>query len=159
MKKTLIWFVVLVGVVQLQRLEAQAPAAPTPQPAAAEQPKPVEDPLGRSTPKGTVVGLVTAAKQGNLERAADYLQSTLAPSERQALAEKLRVVLDRKLLTTFDGVSDKPDGDLADGLTNRDQVGDYFVGRNGLASHKRDNTPVRYRVPFITWEQYLRQSA
>jgi len=43
--------------------------------------------------------------------------------------------------------------------TNRDQVGDYFVGRNGLASHKRDNTPVRYRVPFITWEQYLRQSA
>jgi len=123
MKKTLIWFVVLAGVVQLQRLEAQAPAAPTPQPAAAEQPKPVEDPLGRSTPKGTVVGLVTAAKQGNLERAADYLQSTLAPSERQALAEKLRVVLDRKLLTTFDGVSDKPDGDLADGLTNRDQVG------------------------------------
>ena len=42
--------------------------------------------------------------------------------------------------------------------TNRDQVGDYFVGRNGLANHKRDNTPVKYRVPFITWEQYVRQA-
>ena len=42
--------------------------------------------------------------------------------------------------------------------TNRDQVGDYFVGRNGLASHKPDNTPAKYRVPFITWEQYLRQA-
>jgi hypothetical protein len=42
--------------------------------------------------------------------------------------------------------------------TNRDQVGDYFVGRNGLASHKRDNTPAKYRVPFITWEQYVQQA-
>ena len=39
--------------------------------------------------------------------------------------------------------------------TNRDQVGDYFVGLNGLASHRPDNTPAEYRVPFITWEQYL----
>jgi hypothetical protein len=43
--------------------------------------------------------------------------------------------------------------------TNRDQVGDYFVGKNGLANHKGDNTPKKYRVPFGTWEQYLaRQS-
>ena len=39
--------------------------------------------------------------------------------------------------------------------TNRDQVGDYFVGLNGLASHRADNTPAKYRVPFITWERYL----
>lgn len=37
---------------------------------------------------------------------------------------------------------------------NRDQVADYFVGRNGLSGHKRDNTPQKYRVPFTTWEQY-----
>jgi peptidoglycan hydrolase-like protein with peptidoglycan-binding domain len=43
--------------------------------------------------------------------------------------------------------------------TNRDQVGDYFVGRNGLRKHKKDNTPAKYRVPFITWEQYVRQAA
>jgi hypothetical protein len=38
--------------------------------------------------------------------------------------------------------------------TNRDQVADYFVGRNGLAGHARDNTPVAYRVPFTMWERY-----
>ncbi len=42
--------------------------------------------------------------------------------------------------------------------TNRDQVGDYFVGLNGLASHRADNTPAKYRVPFITWEQYRRKA-
>jgi len=39
--------------------------------------------------------------------------------------------------------------------TNRDQVGDYFVGKNGLAGHGWDNTPTKYRVTFITWEQYV----
>ena len=90
MKKTFSWFLVLVGLVLLQRLDAQAPKAERPQSAPAEQAKPVEDPLGRSTPHGTVVGLVNAAKQGNLERAAEYLESSLKPSERQELAEQLR---------------------------------------------------------------------
>lgn len=39
--------------------------------------------------------------------------------------------------------------------TNRDQVADYFVGRNGLSKHQADDTPAKYRVPFVTWEQYL----
>ncbi|SDT35220.1 Putative peptidoglycan binding domain-containing protein [Friedmanniella luteola] len=38
--------------------------------------------------------------------------------------------------------------------TNRDQVADYYVGRNGLAGHAKDNTPTRYRAPFTTWERY-----
>jgi hypothetical protein len=36
---------------------------------------------------------------------------------------------------------------------NRDQVADYFVGRNGLSGHARDNTPLKYRAPFTTWER------
>ena len=39
--------------------------------------------------------------------------------------------------------------------TNRDQVADYFVGRNGLAGHARDNTPTKYRTGFTTWEWTL----
>ena len=39
--------------------------------------------------------------------------------------------------------------------TNRDQVADYYVGRNGLAGHAWDNTPAQYRVPFTTWERFL----
>lgn len=36
----------------------------------------------------------------------------------------------------------------------RDQVCDYYIGRNGLASHAADNTPSSYRVPFTWWERY-----
>lgn len=38
----------------------------------------------------------------------------------------------------------------------RNQVADYYVGRNGLANHVADNTPSAYRVPFTWWERYLR---
>ena len=94
-----------------------------PQSAAPEPKQPVEDPLGRSTPHGTVVGLITAADQENFERAAEYLDSGLKPPDRRELARKLSVVLDRKLLTNLDRVSNAPDGDLGDGLTNRDRIG------------------------------------
>lgn len=44
------------------------------------------------------------------------------------------------------------DTDLSTGARN--QVADYFVGRNGLASHAADNTPQEYQVPFTWWEEY-----
>ena len=59
------------------------------QAATAEQKQPVEDPLGRSTPHGTVVGLITAVEQENLDRAAEYLESGLKPPDRRELAQKL----------------------------------------------------------------------
>ncbi len=40
------------------------------------------------------------------------------------------------------------------GHVARDQVCDYYIGRNGLASHSADNTPSSYRVPFTWWERY-----
>ena len=104
-------------------MEAQAPKAERPPSTTAEQKQPVEDPLGRSTPHGTVVGLITAAEQENLDRAAEYLESGLKPPDRRELARKLWVVLDRKLFTSLDRLSNKPDGDLDDGLTNRDRIG------------------------------------
>jgi hypothetical protein len=42
---------------------------------------------------------------------------------------------------------------------NRDQVADYYVGRNGLSGHGRDNTPIQYRVPFTTWERVVAPAA
>lgn len=45
-------------------------------------------------------------------------------------------------------------GDTDMSLSARDQVADYYVGRNGLASHALDNTPSAYRVPFTWWEKY-----
>jgi peptidoglycan hydrolase-like protein with peptidoglycan-binding domain len=43
--------------------------------------------------------------------------------------------------------------------SNRDQVSDYYVGRNGLSGHGLDNTPVPYRVPFTTWERVAAPAA
>ena len=40
------------------------------------------------------------------------------------------------------------------GHVARDQVCDYYIGKNGLASHSADNTPSSYRVPFTWWERY-----
>jgi hypothetical protein len=40
------------------------------------------------------------------------------------------------------------------GHVARDQVCDYYIGRNGLAGHAADNTPSSYRVPFTWWERY-----
>ena len=40
------------------------------------------------------------------------------------------------------------------GHVARDQVCDYYIGRNGLASHSADNTPSSYRMPFTWWERY-----
>lgn len=45
-------------------------------------------------------------------------------------------------------------GDTDLSIAARNQVADYYVGRNGLASHAADNTPDAYRVPFTWWEKY-----
>jgi MscS family membrane protein len=95
------------------------------QPLAAQSSKaePAADPLGRSTPQGTVMGLIHAAKENNLERAAEYLDSTLEPRKRQELARELGIVLDRKLIATPASLLDNAD-DRGDSLTsNRARVG------------------------------------
>ena len=113
MKKTFSSSLILLGLVLLR-----------PQQTTAQQQPPPEDPLGRSTPQGTVVGLARAALQEDLERAAHYLDSTLEAPERQELARKLGVVLDRRLFTSLDALSRSPDGDPNDGLrAGRDRVG------------------------------------
>ncbi|GAB3440118.1 peptidoglycan-binding protein [Actinophytocola sediminis] len=40
--------------------------------------------------------------------------------------------------------------------TARDQVNDYYYGRNGLANNAADNTPEAYRVSLTWWEKYQR---
>ena len=107
----------------LQRVEAQpAQTARPPAPAAAEKP-PAADPLGRSTPDGTVNGLQQAAAQGNLDRAAEFLESDRSLSARRVLAEKLWVVLDRKLHRGLGRPSTQPAGNLDDGRSDDDLIG------------------------------------
>ena len=85
---------------------AQTPgAAPAPPVVAAE---PWTDPLGRSTPRGTLRGFIEAARGGDTQRAARYLNSR--PWDPEDLAQRLFVVLDARLPPRLLRVSDTQSG-------------------------------------------------
>ena len=110
---------------------AQAPASPQgPTPA----PSLSEDPLGRSTPRGTVLGFIKAAQAQDFERAVQYLDTRQGPKLAQELALQLKVVLDRGLSAVdIDVLSAKPDGDLEDGLPpNQERLGSARAGTESL---------------------------
>jgi MscS family membrane protein len=75
----------------------------------AQTPAPLTDPLGRTTPRGTVVGFLTAAHKGDWTAAAQYLDSTKGEDPVE-LATELSVVLDQGLPANLDQLSDKPEG-------------------------------------------------
>ena len=85
------------------------------QPAAPAQGEPWKDPLGRSTPRGTVRGFLTAARAGDDARAAQYLNARDARAER--LAPQLFVVLDARLTGRLARISDEPEGSGGGPLT------------------------------------------
>jgi MscS family membrane protein len=89
----------------------------TPVPA---EPAAPQDPLGRSTPRGTVLGFLLAARKGDDKAAAQYLNTTARGDAAATLAHELFVVLDRLLAAKLSQVSDKPEGFLSI-PTNPDQ--------------------------------------
>jgi MscS family membrane protein len=94
-----------------------APAAPPAQP---ERPK---DPLGRDTPRGTVLGFMNAAR-ANDEVAPQYLNSGLTGDAAAALAQQLYVVLNSRLPVRVNALSDVAEGSLANPLKpDQDIVG------------------------------------
>jgi MscS family membrane protein len=84
-------------------------------PAAEAKPAP-EDPLGRSTPYGAVIGFLQAANKGDYEVAASYLEGKQSARRKADLARSLHVVLNRGVKTGPDDLSKAPAGNLGDGL-------------------------------------------
>jgi MscS family membrane protein len=80
------------------------------------QPEPPRDTLGRGTPRGTVLGLLSAARNKNTGLAALYLNTSLQGADAEALAVQLATVIDRRLPARLTEVSDKPEGSLRDPL-------------------------------------------
>jgi len=111
----LVWLLSVTAWAQLS-VPGTAPVSATP-----EVPK---DALGRTTPKGTVFGFVTAARKGDDQLAERYLNTRLRGKAATDLAHQLFVVLDRRLPARLDQISDKPEGSLRDPLEpNRELVG------------------------------------
>jgi len=81
------------------------------------------DALGRSTPRGTVVGFLTAAHKGDWTTATQYLESTKGQDPVE-LATALSVVLDQGLPANLNQLSDQPEGNLKDNLPpNKERAG------------------------------------
>ena len=93
-------------------VDAQQPTAPAPPAKPADTWK---DPLGRTTPRGTVMGFLTAARSGETVRAAQYLNAREGRAER--LVPQLFAVLDARLPGRLARISDEPEGSGGAGLT------------------------------------------
>jgi MscS family membrane protein len=104
-----------------------APKAPSTE-TQAEIPK---DTLGRDTPRGTVLGFLSAARKGNAQIAALYLNTSLRGANAEALARQLAVVLDRRLPAKLNELSDKPEGSLPDQLSPDEDIVGTINTSNG----------------------------
>ncbi len=75
-----------------------------------KRPEPPKDVLGRNTPRGTVLGFLIAAREGNYESAARYLNTHQLGTPAADLARQLFIVLDRRLPAGLAQLSDRPEG-------------------------------------------------
>ena len=80
-----------------------------------------QDPLGRGTPRGTMQGYLQATREGDHQRAMEYLDLQRVPRAERAtagprLARDLRIVLEQTLWIVPETLSDNPVGDREDGL-------------------------------------------
>jgi len=127
---------VLVFSVSLQGLRAQSSVAQSVSSllqggAQAQAPAPASaDSLGRDTPSGTVLGFLQAAQNGNYKAAADYLQISAAHRQSQgpALANKLKVLMDRAFVGTVRRLSTRPEGNPEYGTPDQQTIGTFSVG-------------------------------
>jgi len=108
-------------------------APPKATPAEVKPEPPPGDTLGRSSPRGAVLGFLAAARKGNAAIAALYLNTPLRGSHAEALAHQLAEVLDRRLPARLNQLSDKPEGSLPDPLKpDEDLVGTISTAKGDL---------------------------
>ncbi len=109
--------------------QKKPPAASAPAPLKEVLPAPqqettADDPLGRSTPHGTVIGFIKAVGREDYERAVEYLDTKQPQRRAQQLARDLGYILDWGFIAKSPSLSRKPEGDLADAVRpNREKIG------------------------------------
>ncbi|MCJ8309806.1 MAG: mechanosensitive ion channel family protein [Rhizobiaceae bacterium] len=110
-------------------LAPQATAQLLPEAKPAEE-KAAVDPLGRTTPRGTVEGYLSSIRAGDIDKAAKYLDVSEHPEEEQTFiakerAKELILLLDRNGdIFDINKLSPTPDGNVDDGLdADLDEVG------------------------------------
>jgi MscS family membrane protein len=83
-----------------------------------------DDPLGRSTPQGTVLGFMKSAVQGNDDQALQYLDTKITGIRGRRLIDALQVILERGFSGRPVMLSNKPEGNVEDNLPpSKERVG------------------------------------
>jgi MscS family membrane protein len=101
---------------QFPSLATPAPATPTAQP-----PSSPADPLGRETPRGSIIGFIKAAQEERFPVAVEYFQPSpkhkrVSGEEEEQLVTQLLAILNQKFAGPLDFLSRDPEGRLDDGL-------------------------------------------
>jgi MscS family membrane protein len=101
--------------------------------ASAPEPPPPSDALGRSTPRGCVLGFLHAAENRDFAQAAKYLDSRKPEADTEELAMQLKSLLDLGTSSDLNQLSRAPEGDLNDNLrTSRERVGEVSTPAGSL---------------------------
>jgi len=88
------------------------------------RPESPSDRFGRSTPRGTVFGFLSAARSGDNATAAQYLNTKLPQKDAEELARQLFVILDTGLPARLTQLSTDPEGSRTGALgPDRELVG------------------------------------
>ncbi len=102
--------------------------AEEPPPAEVQAPAGPADEYDRGVPRSAMLGFLVACREGDFERAAEYLDLRRLNAKEQArsavLARRFKFVLDQQLWVNIERLSQEPEGYSGDGLpTYRDRVG------------------------------------
>ena len=158
----------------VQLVAAQIPGLQSPKPATSPERESV-DPLGRTTPRRTIIAFIRAVDQQDFVSAARYMEVTDEQRRNtDLLAHELGALMDRFFTQAITSISDSPGGALNDGLPlDRERVGPLTIeGQNvdvGLlrvtdpevgpiwliSSETLDQVPELYRLVTETWIERL----
>jgi len=108
---------------------AQLPSVTTKSPLPPPASQQALDPLGRSTPRGTIHGFVKAADRNDFVTAVQYLQVPGKPKhETENLARDLKELMNRYFSRPLALISDSPEGEVQDGLPlDHERVGSLKI--------------------------------
>ena len=97
----------------------------------ASKPEVPNDALGRTTPRGTVLGFISSARKADYEVAAQYMNTRLRGKDAEFLAHQLFVVLDRRLPARLNALSDLPEGSRSNPLKPNEELAGTIRSANG----------------------------
>lgn len=125
----------------------------------ADQAQPIEDPLHRGTPRGTMAEFMRAVEREDFVAAARYMQLTDYQSRStESLARDLKSLMDRYFDQALTSISDTPTGALDDGLAmDRERVGPLIIaGRKAVIELVRVTDPEAGPIWLISSETLAR---